>query len=96
MHPQPLSEEKPAWSPRLFRRMVKDMAERDFGSVDRAMGSKPDRYVIQMRASKSSTKDVGQPPSSPSSSYASDELKLLETDSGGVSGVRDGVDCTGA
>lgn len=43
MHPQPVSDEKPVWSPRVLRRMAKDKAAEAFGSVDLGMGSNPDR-----------------------------------------------------
>lgn len=67
--------------------MVKDRAEAARGSADLGIGSKSVRYVIQMRDSKSSTNSGGQPPSWPGSSYANEESKLLEAESGGVSGL---------
>jgi hypothetical protein len=58
------------------------------------IGTKSERYVIQILDSKSSRKAAGQPPSGPSdSSYARDDEKLLDDESGGVSGAyADGID----
>ena len=71
--------------------MAKERAYVALGSVDLGIISKPERYVIHIRDSKSSRKAGGQPPSWPRSSYANDEEKLLETDSGGVSGASVGM-----
>ena len=89
MQPHPLSEENPLWSLKLFSLIVNDKAAEAFGSVDRWITSKPDRYVIHNRDSKSSRNAAGQPPNSVSSysSYASDEPKLLEVESGGAFGI---------
>lgn len=74
-------------------RMVMDRARTARGSVDRGIDANSDRYVIQMRDSKSSRKAGGHPPSSAPllaplagelESYARDESKLLDAESGGV------------
>jgi hypothetical protein len=97
MQPQPVSEEKPVWSPNdVFSRMVNDKEEAALGSVDLGISSKAVRYVIHMRDSKSSRNAGGHPPSCPGSSYANDESKLLASDSGGVSGIWGGSEGTGA
>lgn len=86
MHPQPVSDENPVWSPNeVLRRIAKDNAEAALGSVDLGITSNPVRYVIHIRDSKSSKKAGGQPLSWLGSSYASDESKLLASESGGVS-----------
>lgn len=92
MHPHPLSEENPLWSLKLFSLIVNDKAAEAFGSVERCIVSKPERYVIHNRDSKSSRNVVGHPPdsASSSSSYASEEPKLLVVESGGVSGIEVG------
>jgi hypothetical protein len=61
MHPKPVSEEK-ALCARFCTRTMKLMAEVAFRSELLCIGEKPERYVIQMRDSKSSRKGCGQPP----------------------------------
>jgi hypothetical protein len=73
-------------------RIEKDRADAALGSVDFGIGSNSDRYVIQNFDPTSSKKAGGQPPSSPGSSYAREESKLLDTESGGVSGAFGGID----
>lgn len=67
--------------------MDNESADVACGLVDRGMGSNSDRYVIHILDSKSLINPVGHPPSSTGSSYASDEEKLLDIESGGVSGA---------
>lgn len=88
MQPHPLSDEKSPWSPSwLFSLIENDKAEVACGLVDLGIGSNSDLYVIQNLDSKSARNAGGQPPSVAGSSYASDEEKLLDIDSGGVSGA---------
>jgi hypothetical protein len=67
--------------------MDNDNADVACGLVDRGMGSNSDRYVIHIFDSKSLMNPDGHPPSSTGLSYASDEEKLLDIESGGVSGA---------
>lgn len=65
MQPQPVSEVKPSGLPNWLRsRTVKLIAAEALGSCDFGIGGKLERYVIHIRASKSSKKAEGQPPSS--------------------------------
>lgn len=69
MHPQPLSDEKPPWSPSwLFNLMENDRAELALGSEDLGIDSNSDLYVIQNLDPKSSRKACGQLLSGPGSS----------------------------
>lgn len=67
--------------------MDRDSADVACGLVDLGIGSKSDLYVIQSRDSKSDMNPTGQPPSLDASSYTTEEEKLLDIDSGGVSGA---------
>lgn len=88
MQPHPLSEEKGLWSPSwLFNLIDSEREEVACGLVDRGMGSNSDLYVIQILDSKSAMNCGGQPLSFVGSSYARDDEKLLDIDSGGVSGA---------
>ena len=65
MQPQPVSEVKPSGLPNWLRsRTVRLIAAEARGSCDFGIGGKFERYVIHIRASKSSKKAVGQLPSS--------------------------------
>jgi hypothetical protein len=88
-----VSDEKPpVCSPNeVLSRIANERAEDALGSSERGIISKPVRYVIHIRDSKSSRKAGGHPPSCPGSSYASDDSKLLAAESGGVVGVGDVV-----
>ena len=87
MQPHPVSDEKPCGSLNVFlTRIVNDIVDMARGSVDLAIGSKPVRYVIQTRDSKSSRKSEGHPPSWPGPSEDKVESKLLVAELGGVSG----------
>lgn len=86
MHPHPVSLLNPSRSARLRNRTVNDMAAEAFGSWDRGIGGKFERYVIHILVSKSSRKEDGQPPSegsfdkdglSPLTRAASSKLPLL-------------------
>lgn len=57
------------------------------GFVDLGIGSNSDLYVIQSRDSKSDINPEGQPSPLAASSYAMEDEKLLDMDSGGVSGA---------
>jgi hypothetical protein len=65
--------------------MESERDDRAFGSEDLAIGSNSNLYVIQNLDSKSSKNPWGQFPTSVDSSYASEDEKLLEVESGGVS-----------
>lgn len=67
--------------------MDNESADVACGLVERGMGSNSDRYVIHILDSKSLMNPDGHPPSTTGSSYASDEEKLLDIESGGVSGA---------
>lgn len=61
MHPNPVSDVK-ALCARFCTRTMKLIADVALRSELLCMGEKPERYVIQMRDSKSSRKGCGQPP----------------------------------
>ena len=67
--------------------MDNDNADAACGFVDLGMGSNSDRYVIHILDSKSFIKPYGHPPPFAGSSYASDDEKLLDVESGGVAGA---------
>jgi len=69
----------------------KDSEEVACGLADRGIGSNSDRYVIHILDSKSLKNPDGHPPSFAGSLYASDDEKLLDIDSGGVSGAFAGL-----
>jgi len=62
MHPQPVSDVKPVGPDSCdFKRNPRDMPDVANGSADFGIGSKFERYVSQIRDSKSSRKADGQP-----------------------------------
>lgn len=72
-------------------RIDSDIAEAAFGSADLGIGLNSLLYVIQNLESKSLRKLRGHPFSYPASLHVTDE-KLLDADSGGVSGALLGGD----
>jgi hypothetical protein len=64
IHPHPVSEVKPSFSASVRNRTAKLIVDDAFGSWDRGIGGKFERYVIHILDSKSSRKGAGHPPSS--------------------------------